>query len=402
VEQYLKDYKLCDTRTDRMEKFECFIRYLLSTCYPKIRRRLLNEFSKLLFQALESITGPRLEERIEDLSFPESTKSTTGDIRLCQVVCSAMDPAKIDLESMVRDRKRVDYEQASSLSGGLFQAISTTFEAQAQRLNPPVVTPPLYTRQTFVDFHYLLLVALNGYKTAIQKIHNRTERKSEECLELEIYTHLLWRLANSSILKTHLLFIQKLSLMPGHIFWGGTKSEVEAGGNSDSSEDVEEGDEVEAEMEAIKSHGNHQEDPGLMVQRWICLLVSHFQALKVLSTFSSSHSPEVQIKHVAVRATRFDTPQDWTAVLERARSSRPLEKWPHEAESLILEKLKQVAKTPGRKGIYDYFQDKNIIRVGGQVHCEAGLVAWLLHEASVKQLGPVRFDVRLNLSMYSI
>jgi hypothetical protein len=137
----------------------------------------------------------------------------TEVVAVTAVADSSPHPVKIDLESMVQDRKRVDYEQASSLSGGLFQAISTTFDAQAQRLNPPVVTPPLYARQTFVDFHYLLLVALNGYKTAIRKIHNSTERKSEECLELEIYTHLLWRLANSSILKTHLSFMQKLSLI---------------------------------------------------------------------------------------------------------------------------------------------------------------------------------------------
>jgi hypothetical protein len=375
VVEYLKEYRL-GTDEEREKRFNDFRIYLLSTCYLKIRRRLYNGTSKKLRQILLSITGPVLDKIRE--GFPKPKASKPSDVLLCAAVCSFEGD---EIQDKVRVLRGQHYNPSTE-GPSLFEVITTIFEDHSDAHSGAQTPPPprlLYTSHTCVDFHYLLLLALNNYTTAIDGF-NSTERPKSSYRDLILYSNLLWRLANSSILKSHLSFIQ--DLLRSHL-GGGMEPKVKDGKNlgGDSSGDGGVEDGLDTEMEAIENDTKHQTEPGLMVQRWINLLVSHLQALKMLSKFSSLHpAAEVQITQVAVKRTTFDTPQDWTAVLERTVKDQagPLETQLPELEARILENIEAVHKTTtGRKGIYAYFQGKNIVGSAGQVHCEAGLAAYL-------------------------
>jgi hypothetical protein len=403
VVQYLKEYQ-SGTDSSRGDLFDDFSTYLLSTSYPKIRRRLCTRASKTFRHILSSITGPDLDKCIEK-GFPEPKLSQPSDVLLCEAVISASSTGRNKIKDIVRDLRGGHYNTPTEEPSALFEEITAMFNAHSGTQPRPDSLPCLYTRFTCVDFHYLLLHTLHQFQEAIKAFSDGQPEGSHE--DLLSYSFLLWRLANSSALNSHLLFIQDLlrdrlrgGMRPrakdnkgdsnddlGHSGGdGGMGPRVKdnKGGSSDdlghSGGDGGAGEncELDSEIEAIENDNQHKMEPGLMVQRWINLLVSHLQALRILSKFSSLHpTAEIKIKQVAVKRTTFDTPQDWTAVLERTVKGHALESQLPDLKSLILDGIQDVQEAQTRKGIYGYFDGINIISPGGQVHCEAGLAAYL-------------------------
>jgi hypothetical protein len=427
VQQYLKEHRLGtnpDPNSDatnstvdkyRQTQFERFSIYLISTCYRKTRRRLSKGLSKKLLYLLSSIKGPQLEKFMKTSNFTPSPAA--GNLRLCQVVFS--EQKVIDLQGKVQALKDKDSDPPSAKGTkameqelkndpppakgtDLFQAISTAFTShqQSSQQSSQQSNHPLYTEKTLVDFHYLLVIVLRQYENTINQFHNMKDSRTEVQLNLNVYSQLLWSLSTSPILRTHLLFITQLmnqGLMRGGMDPKAKDGEDTGGGSYDDDDDED------AEMEAIEKCKHHKVDSGLMVQCWISLLVSPLQALKILSRFSCLHHGEVEIRHVSVKSTRFDTLQDWTRVLERTLRDTVLATPLDELERLIIEKIREVkASGPGCKGIYHYFEGKNIVNVGGQVHCEAGLAAWL--KSNLQDNGEhnlVRFDEQITF-LFSI
>jgi hypothetical protein len=398
---------------------EHFGTYLISTCYPKIHRRLLHPLSIKLISIFSSIERQRLTDILDEVSFPISMRSKSSNLLLCRVIHSALDTH--DLRGMIRESKGGDQEHSA-----FFQSVTETYELFQKGTNESSQFPLLYRKDTFEDFHYFVLLALTKYRSAISTFYDKIKAgclNTTDRLDLTVYSFLLWRLAHSSILCQHLIFLRATSLIPqdavfnhlvpkdssqNSISGDGSESDVSEGyvseeyvsdgdvsdgyireGSEESSEETG----LQEEMDTLEYHSGHRKDPTLMIQRWMCLLVSHLQSLHILSSFAASRPGEICVQHVAVKRATHKTPQDWTAVLKRAlpHSLPEGDTGFSEMAKIILGQINKVNATPGRHGIFSYFKGEFIIRLAGHVHCEAALAAVLHSPPNGQRLFDVRF-----------
>jgi hypothetical protein len=399
-----KDQK-CTDSDSRQKQINNFATYLISISYQKVRRQLSNDLSTKLLFLLSSITGPQLERCLEE-SLKDPVGSKLGNVQLCILLDRAHgseDP--YDIQAMVRELKDKHYQpQGQSPSGepgtpnasAFFEVVSKTNESIKSGTQDSSQLPILYNKETCVEFHYLLLLVLNKYWDAITQFRGQSMPGGpidKDCRDLRFYSILLWRLSCSSILQDHLTFLRSNSLLQMQHGNGSKASDGdkeigvgEEGMDGDEDEAVSSHDTgIMEEIAVLESDQSHRKDPALMIRRWLCLLVSHLQALHVLSSFALSYSSKMRLQHVAVKSSTFGTPQDWTAVLKRALTGptdfftirRFHQSQFQQLEDLILEKIDAVHEGSGRKGLFRYFKGKTITGACGQVHAEAGLAAGL-------------------------
>jgi hypothetical protein len=480
---------------------EHFGTYLISTCYPKIHRRLLHPLSIKLISIFSSIERQRLTDILDEVSFPISMRSKSSNLLLCRVIHSALDTH--DLRGMIRELKGGDQEHSA-----FFQSVTETYELFQKGTNESSQFPLLYRKDTFEDFHYFVLLALTKYRSAISTFYDKIKAgclNTTDRLDLTVYSFLLWRLAHSSILCQHLIFLRATSLIPqdavfnhlvpeqpplkpqdivvnrpspkyamfphlalehevndreelslegdegedlslegdegqdlslggyegedlsfrgaevnegedlsfrgdevnegedlsldqaiegGSVIIEGGRDAIEGlGGHETGEDESSEETGLKEEMDTLEYHSGHRKDPTLMIQRWMCLLVSHLQSLHILSSFAASRPGEIRVQHVAVKRATHKTPQDWTAVLKRAlpHSLPEGDTGFSEMEKIILGQINKVNATPGRHGIFSYFKGEFIIRLAGHIHCEAALAAVLHSPPNGQRLFDVRF-----------
>ena len=442
VEEYLNKYQLTSNdrsgenlkdpkgekrsaKLDREGQFDRFSTYLVSTCYPKIRKRLLSKLSTNLLTLLSKITGPQLERCLENKAFQEPVLSKKSNVELCRFIYALQ--SSYDFRTMVENLKDNHYPRQQSeprttqKASNFFTNVYQTFELVMAGKNPSDL-PILYTRETFVDFHYLLLLVLDKYRNAILQFYDGTNNggpNDGHRRDLKVYSLVLWRLAHSSILRCHLICLRTHGLLSqgsrvergneakagggDEAIGGGKESDLnsddEVGGQAEES-DLGSDDGVKDEMAAMQSHQDHKDDPALMIQRWICLIVSHLQSLNILSSFAASSPRGIRIQHIVAARSELTVPQDWTAVLKRAVAAigGTLLSRLDELEDTILEKINQ--NQVRRTGIFSYFKGKEITSGGGQIHCAAAaaLVA-VIHASLGEQHG---VDVRPDLSSSSL
>jgi hypothetical protein len=403
---------------DPDEQVNCFMIYLISTCYPKVRRRLSHSLSKRLLALLSSMTGQQLERYLEERTLRESTRLKLNNLQLCGVVSSMISDA-YDIPTMMQELKDKHHQAQKNSSavppdtreaGSLLKAMSETNELVMSGVSLPSELPSLYTKETCVDLHYLLLLALNKYNDAITRFYSHgKDPTDQEGQDLTKYSLLLWCLAHSSILQDHLVFLRENWLENPvrtpilHGFEARDRDGDRAGSEGMSEDEDVSSDEAEikGEMAAIEGNPNHKQDLALMIQRWIRLLVSHLQAPYILSSLTSSSPGEIRIRHVAVKKNIFEAPQDWTSVLERALTvpnDNPPDEYPQLVD-LILDSINE-AHVGGSncKGIFSYFKGEKIISAAGYVHCEAALAAALVSPPSdTTEPCATWLDVRLCL-----
>jgi hypothetical protein len=236
--------------------------------------------------------------------------------------------------------------------------------------------PDLYTKETVVEFHYLLLFVLIHYRDEVELFEGylkKGEISAEIGQKLNVYSMLLWRLARSSVLRSHLIFLRENGLISFDQWFkikkasGGNKN-LDGGGEGDDGEGG-----ITEEMVAMESQSSHKEDVALLMQRWMLLLTSHLQSLHILSSFAAASSHPVDMQLLSVKHSNFEGPQDWTAVLKRTLNVTQGSLDYNEIESRLLAGIKEVPD--GRPLIFASFEGKTIVSASGQVHCEAGLVA---------------------------
>jgi len=426
VEEYLNKYQLASNhrsgenstdpkgktsaKLDREGQFDRFSTYLVSTCYPKVRKRLLSKLSTNLFALLSNITGPQLERCLENKSFPEPVLSKKSNVELCRFMYALK--SHYDFGAMVQKLKDNDYPHQQSEPSTFFTKVYETFELVKAGGNPSNL-PVLYTDEFFVDFHYLALFALGKYRDAILQFYDGTKNGGPTDIhrgDLKVYSFLLWRLAHSSILRCHLIFLRTHGLL--RRVEHGNESKA-GGGNKDiggkesdlNSDDGSKGNVVGGKEGNLNRHNGHQDhededDPALMIQRWMCLIVSHLHSLNILSSFAASSPRQIHIQYSSATRSPLKVPQDWTAVLRRAvfAIGGTLVNRLDQLEDTILEKINN--NQTRRTGTFSYFKGKEITSGGGQVHCvAAAAVIAVIYESLGKEHG---IDVRPDLSSFSL
>jgi hypothetical protein len=394
LKQYLFDQSRNQEDSDAYDKqFESCSVYLISTCYPNVLRRFTSSLSRKLLSLLSAIKVPDLEARLEHGLFPEPLPQKANNVHLCRVIYSARSAnPPYDFDAMVQEwRDKDDPEQSTPREASvLFATLSKTFEMVKSGAEDVSMLPILYTKATVVDVHYLILLILHKYREALHLFDNGLKKGNpENSRDLRVYSILLWRLARSSVLRSHLIFLRENMLISRDLR-SASVSKDSGGSDEDGGET-----EIQEEMAAMENHQSHREDPALLIQRWILLLVSHLQSLHILSSLAaSSASPgEIDLQLLCVKHSKFKKPQDWTAVLKRALTVKegPLVHRYDALRNRILSEIRRVRQ--GRPGIFAAFKDQDIISEVGQVHAEAALVA-----AIESALVP-GFDVSVRLSL---
>jgi hypothetical protein len=246
-------------------------------------------------------------------------------------------------------------------------------------------SPSLYTRATVVDFHYLLLTVLAGYRAGLRQLaDNSSPQSSDDYDGAWLFTFLLWRIAHSSILREHLAFLHKaglLSRLADDVVSGTVDFGMEKGGAEADDVGEEAAEVTDQEMSFMLLHveptnARQQPDMGLVVLRWIHLLVCHITALETLSLFFRREvlgDTKLNIQVVTLRPTPVEqTP--WKPVVQRAlQSQAPFLYDRYDKIITILADCIQESQRnmEGRKPFH-YFTEE-VMQVTGNVHCGAAL-----------------------------
>jgi hypothetical protein len=182
--------------------------------------------------------------------------------------------------------------------------------------------PLVYTSETVMEFHYLLLGTITGFRNALTFFN--IPSKSSCSPELKIMynvswklTYLLWRISHSSVLREHLAFLTTVELLglDNNVEWRGVRDVVKVDVVDEN--DVQEV--VRQELSALENLFQNQGDIARTFVRWIRLLISHVTALNILLLFLQREMlkhKELHIHMIAVRTpTNLKSP--WVAILQR-------------------------------------------------------------------------------------
>ena len=244
--------------------------------------------------------------------------------------------------------------------------------------------PCVYTSETAMEFHYLLLGTIAGYKNMLTFL-NIPPKHSDLNIIYNVswrLTHLLWRISHSSILREHLAFLTTTELLK--LDDNVQKCDVHDAAKVDVDEiDVQEV--VHQELMALNTIHQKHGDIALSFVRWIRLLISHVTALDILLLFLQHETlkhKKLHIHMIAVRVPKkFSLP--WVNILQRAV---PLD------EQQLSEVVQQIykytqeytmANPNNKKSIFFRFKNdgdmpKWIMNVIGTVHCELALAFLLI------------------------
>jgi hypothetical protein len=175
----------------RIDAFDAFGRYILSTCSPKMRLRLNHPVSAKYYHFFSSITITELQSALSatDISITEPTR--IRDLPLCDAILSSeVFDALVEYLRVQRSDLGSDYKFAALHRAFLqLDGFRNSWEKDASKC------PPLYTKATAVDFHYLFLTVLTGYKAGLRQFVDQQPsqgRGSEVYDPVWLFTFLLW------------------------------------------------------------------------------------------------------------------------------------------------------------------------------------------------------------------
>jgi hypothetical protein len=190
----------------RNAAFNTFIRYALSVSHVKMRARASHSTSTKYFQTLCSISAERLDAAFLDHwhNIEVTAPNRTRDIPLCTTIL-ALEP---DTFEMIVNFLKHDL-QFNMEPGFRFGKLCAAFQelSKFHQLGDDKDMkncPPIYTPETAVEFHYLLLGTIAGFKSTLNSFNLSPESEPSDkrtlydvCWKL---AHLLWRISHSSIL----------------------------------------------------------------------------------------------------------------------------------------------------------------------------------------------------------
>ena len=233
--------------------------------------------------------------------------------------------------------------------------------------------PTLYSRDTAIEFHYLLITVLSGYSVGLQGLADFSAAgpdKEAHCHMAWLFTFFLWRIAHSSILWEHLAFLHAASLLSLEAGCG----EANSSGNADRSIDE---DVSIIHLQSMQSEDGRRLDVPLALVEWMRLLVSPITSLEMVSSLLHHEeilaSTDFQIQMVTLQPTgAYKAP--WKPVIKRTLKAEAPSCY-NELDA-VLGTLMNCVKEGKEKveglTIFHHF-GMDIMTVTGNVHCEAAL-----------------------------
>ena len=251
--------------------------------------------------------------------------------------------------------------------------------------------PPIYTPKTAVEFHYLLLGTIAGFKSTLNSFNLSPE--SEPFDKHTLYdvcwkiTHLLWRISHSSILWEHLLFLNTAKLLHPDSNNGGVHGMDVVDQNDASNVDLGDESNVDGsglgpdqEISVLGTLSNSQGDIPLMLLRWIHLLISHLTLFNTLLLFLQHNSLEhkkIHINMIAVWSPPKKVTLPWIPIFQHVSKSALVQPDIDAAVRMINECIwiyQEKHVSSQKQSIFFWFNaDKGTMEVVGTIHCEVAL-----------------------------
>ena len=303
----------------QIDAFNSFTRYILSTCSPKMCAREKHSLSKRYFRCLCLITEEKLKSALLANNVAVNEPTRKRDIPLCDALL-----ASDGVFDLLTNYTRTQFPDLPSEFN--FGTLRGAFE-QLRRFDSSGAVdmskcPSIYTKDSAVEFHYLLLTAIAVYKAVLRCLGSPNDEKGvrytiQDYDGAYMIVHLLWRIAYSTILREHLSVLQTAGLFIVYYTSGTDATRL----TRDGVVDLEDPDVVDEEMTATQLRDKSGLlDVRIAILRWLRLLVSPVTAIETisLSCIHREHeNPTFKIQLVdlvPVQCNKFE----WGPVLERA------------------------------------------------------------------------------------
>jgi len=278
-------------------------------------------------------------------------------------------------------------------------------DAFKKALSPLTSSEPvvIYSQDTCVEFHHLLLSVLHGYGRSLagfqalhtdNSLYGNTEGCAKTIEEIEEhekvieegakqvwrYVYLLWRISYSRILRYHLSSLEASQTISFPVVTSrGLYSRF-----TDFKSCKDDDEEMENEFRRLRSLHSYNEFDGQAqgFQRWQRLHVTQFATLDILSSGvarrEANLSPNIDIRLIAVQQQRYAL-DDWkTAITDVVTVSNANANAPSLNADTIIQRLekhiREFSKSPLCAPIVKNFASLTPT-FSGTVHCEAALAA---------------------------
>jgi hypothetical protein len=138
--------------------------------------------------------------------------------------------------------------------------------------------PTLYSHETVIVFHYLLITVLSGYGVGLQGLADLSvvgPEKEAHCHMAWLFTFFLWRITHLSILWEHLAFLHAAKILSLEAGCGDTNSSSNADHSIDEDMSI-------IHLQLMQTEASQKLDLPLALIEWMCLLVSPITSLEMV------------------------------------------------------------------------------------------------------------------------
>ena len=408
---YLKAYEAASTDDARSDLFHYFTKYIVASCWTKMRQRIKHWSSHVYVYELGKLDEAKVKAAFE--SNRDIIGSTDRqDSALGKLLVGVSEDGIIG-----RIMKAHPDEAARTLT--LPHLVAGFKEVLRTKKRTP------YNERTCFEFHQLLIATLVGYGRAskeLEKAHRAVGKVQEKLGDENVladkraslvqcatdfweFAHLLWRIAYSRMLHEHLAVLEAQTdlRLPHSNKFIISRAQEFTGFNSASPEEAVD---IEVEDESLNLlNGFAQGEIAEVFKKWIRLQVTHWTALQILSTFVSNPKAVIRDVDILLFVLRHPT---------ASHGKMEIDGWHSTVESLpttafdarvaitcIRETLdkteRQFLPVRSRSIYWAYQRPKDIIPFSGNFHCESILV-WLVEYADKL---PLDDNLRAVLQVWS-
>jgi hypothetical protein len=175
-----------------------------------------------------------------------------------------------------------------------------------------------YNTETCVEFHQLLIAVLRGYRRSLSNFRQATKVKDTPEIRFKhasmvwTFSHLLWRIAFSQVLRYHLITLDAGQLLSRLIDSPEKREEYKRyvidpfpppEPSEDEGEDMDE--DVDEELQRLR---RNPDSLFMTFLRWIWFQVCHFTAQDILSRYSTHGVGDINVQLLSVRISSVQFP----------------------------------------------------------------------------------------------
>jgi len=356
-----------------------FTAYLVTRCYEKMRRRVGHWSSEGFIYYLGQVKVENLRNAVAQTD-DMYTYMGWCNLDLCKAVAENLDQIQDHIINHCPSTYAVP--QLTHLVSGCKRIVADSQE-------PPQSN--LYNESTCVEFHQLLVATLLAYGKALNELYDSRQKKAPVAglvpLAQRIWycASMLWRLAYSGILNHHLEVLDtnewlRVPMYRQQHITNYQQFTVFSHQDETSHSAMEEVDDEDEEFECM-TESSAIVNIAKTFRTWLHLLVSHWEALSVLSHNAARPNSSIRITFLAMQShTGSYNVTEWELTIKRlVQDCCPLltNSEPIDAATVIKYLWSQIATALQAQhchSIFHRFRNSNL-SWRGILHCDAALVS---------------------------